>query len=217
MKATGITVRAWNGVAIQRRHADGFVNATAMCKANGKRWNNYARAERTVEYICALARQIGVETPCAAAVARNRATGIHGLINVIQGGSPELQGTWIHPRLAVDLARWISPSFAVWMDGWFLESLWVAQPAPPAPQPPAPRRAPAPRGPHQDPLKLAASMLPALIAQRWIGDPEANGMIRAIAQHLLLSCDPLPAVAAVEGEALAWRRALMARTGQPAW
>jgi hypothetical protein len=60
-------------------------------------------------------------------------------------------------------------------------------------------------------------MLPALIAQRWIGDPEANGMIRAIAQHLLLSCDPLPAVAAVEGEALAWRRALMARTGQSAW
>jgi hypothetical protein len=60
-------------------------------------------------------------------------------------------------------------------------------------------------------------MLPALIAQRWIGDPEANDLIRGIAQHLLLSCDPLPAVAKVEGEALAWRRALMARTGQPAW
>lgn len=217
MKAIGITARAWNGVAIQRRHADGFVNATAMCKANGKRWNNYARAERTVEYICALARQIGAETPCAAAVARNRATGIHGLINVIQGGSPELQGTWIHPRLAVDLARWISPAFAVWMDGWFLESLGVVQPPQPAPQPPAPRRAPAPRGPHQDPLKLAASTLPALIAQRWIGDPEANDLIRGIAQHILLSCDPLPTVAAVEGEALAWHRALKVRLGQPVW
>jgi hypothetical protein len=27
--------------------------------------------------------------------------------------------------LAVDLARWISPAFAVWMDGWFLEVLQV--------------------------------------------------------------------------------------------
>lgn len=32
-------------------------------------------------------------------------------------------GTWIHPRLAVDLARWISAEFAVWMAGWFLEEL----------------------------------------------------------------------------------------------
>ncbi len=27
----------------------------------------------------------------------------------------------MHPRVAVDLARWCSPEFAVWMDGWFLE------------------------------------------------------------------------------------------------
>ena len=40
-----------------------------------------------------------------------------------QGGAAHLQGTWVHPRLAVDLARWISPAFAVWMDGWFLETL----------------------------------------------------------------------------------------------
>jgi len=34
------------------------------------------------------------------------------------------------PRAAVDLARWISAPFAVWMDGWFLESVQQAQPAP---------------------------------------------------------------------------------------
>lgn len=33
------------------------------------------------------------------------------------------EGTWIHPRLAVDFARWISADFAVWMDSWFLEEL----------------------------------------------------------------------------------------------
>ena len=31
-------------------------------------------------------------------------------------------GTWVHPQVAVDLARWISAPFAVWMDGWFIES-----------------------------------------------------------------------------------------------
>jgi hypothetical protein len=211
--SVGIEAREWNGCAIQRRQADGFVNATAMCRAGGKRWNDYARVDRSREYICALATSIGAQIPCAAAVAGFPASGIHGLIHVIKGGSPELQGTWIHPRLAVDLARWISPSFAVWMDGWFLEAMGVAIPAP-VPQPPAPRRAPAPRGPHQDPLQLAASMLPALIAQRWIGDPEANDLIRGIAQHLLLSCDPLPPMAAVEGAAVAWSRQQNRRTGQ---
>jgi len=115
---TQIEAREWNGHAIQRRHADGYVNATAMCKAGGRRWNHYQTNERTQAYIHALAADAGIP-----------ATGNPGLICSIQGGRPELQGTWIHPRLAVDLARWISPSFAVWMDGWFLEQF---QPAPPA-------------------------------------------------------------------------------------
>lgn len=106
----GMDSRIWNGVEIQRRPADGFVNATAMCQAGGKLWKNYHQNHRTKAYIAALA-----------SVAGNPATGKHGLIQAIQGGRPEFQGTWVHPRLAVDLARWISPVFAVWMDGWFLE------------------------------------------------------------------------------------------------
>jgi hypothetical protein len=114
-----IEAREWNGHPIQRRQMDGYVNATAMCKAGGRRWNHYQTNERTQAYIHALAADAGIP-----------ATGNPGLICSIQGGRPELQGTWIHPRLAVDLARWISPGFAVWMDGWFLEQF---QPAPPAP------------------------------------------------------------------------------------
>ena len=32
-------------------------------------------------------------------------------------------GTWVHPRVAVDMSRWLCPKFGVWMDGWFLEEL----------------------------------------------------------------------------------------------
>jgi KilA-N domain len=105
-----IEAREWNGHPIHRRQVDGYVNATAMCRAGGKRWNHYQVNDRTQAYIHALAADAGIP-----------ATGNPGLICSIQGGRPELQGTWIHPRLAVDLARWISPAFAVWMDGWFLE------------------------------------------------------------------------------------------------
>jgi len=106
---TQIEAREWNGHPIQRRQVDGYVNASAMCRAGGRRWNHYQANDRTQAYIHALAADAGIPAT--------------GLVLSISGGRPELQGTWIHPRLAVDLARWISPAFAVWMDGWFLEQL----------------------------------------------------------------------------------------------
>lgn len=97
-----IEARDWNGHAIQRRQADGYVNASAMCRAGGKRWNHYQANDRTQDYIHALAADAGIP-----------ATENGGLIRSIQGGRPELQSTWIYPRLAVDLVRWICPQFAV--------------------------------------------------------------------------------------------------------
>jgi hypothetical protein len=117
----GVEARSWQGTPIHRRQRDGWVNATAMCQAGGKRWNNYERGDRTQEYITALREALAPETHCGAAVAQNRAT-LPAVTETRQGGDPALQGTWVHPRLAVDLARWISPAFAVWMDGWFLEA-----------------------------------------------------------------------------------------------
>ena len=120
MNASGLVVRTWNDAPICRRDSDGYVDATAMCQANGKRWNDYQRLDRTQEYLRALD-----------AVTGNPATGEQAqLIQMTQGGPAHLQGTWIHPRLAVDLARWLNPAFAVWMDGWFLEHLEQAQPSP---------------------------------------------------------------------------------------
>jgi len=102
-----IEAREWNGHPIQRRQVDGYVNATAMCKANGRHMPHYLANGRTVEYLQALSGSVGIPTD---------------LLRVSIGNGPNhLRGTWIHPRLAVDLARWISPAFAVWMDGWFLE------------------------------------------------------------------------------------------------
>jgi hypothetical protein len=71
-----IEAREWNGHPIQRRQIDGYVNATAVCQANHKRWNDYARLERTEAYIAALAADAGFPAT--------------GLVVSIKGGRPEL-------------------------------------------------------------------------------------------------------------------------------
>jgi hypothetical protein len=111
----GTEERVWQGTAIQRREADGFVNATAMCKANGRTWAKYRESERCQSYLDALSKMSGIRT-----------------FDLIESRRGRSGGTWIHPSLAIDLARWISPAFAVWMDGWFLES--VSRPIQPARQ-----------------------------------------------------------------------------------
>jgi hypothetical protein len=107
MTSLALQSRSWNGTPIQRRTTDGYVNATAMCKANGKRWNDYWCTDRATEYLEALATETGIP--------------VSRLCHSLRGG-PQ-QGTWVHSRVAVDLARWLSAPFAVWMDGWFLEEL----------------------------------------------------------------------------------------------
>ena len=128
MKSTAPALmgREWNGTLIGQRPEDGYVNATAMVKANGKRWNHYFANDRTQAYIAALAidlRSAGnpadPQRPCSATEVGNPTDPVQ----VVSTGPNHLRGTWIHPRLAIDLARWISPEFAVWMDGWFLE--WI--------------------------------------------------------------------------------------------
>jgi hypothetical protein len=109
MTNTGLVVRVWNDAAIARRDEDSFCNATAMCQANGREWKAYHRIDTTKAYIQALAASLDL-TPA-------------DLVITTTTGPNEFRGTWIHPRLAVDLARWISPEFAVWMDGWFLEQI----------------------------------------------------------------------------------------------
>lgn len=107
MNASGLVVRTWNDAPISRRDGDGFADATAMCRANSKDLFDYQRLERTAAYLTALGDSLNLPAD--------------QLVLTTTSGPNHLRGTWIHPRLAVDLARWLSPQFAVWMDGWFLE------------------------------------------------------------------------------------------------
>jgi len=89
-------------------HETGFYNATTMCRACGtKPLADYLRSQRYATYAAALSRDLGVNQEF---LVRPSAPGSHA-------------GTSIHPRVAIDLARWLCPEFAVRMDAWFIEEL----------------------------------------------------------------------------------------------
>lgn len=134
-----------NGLSVPQRRIDGYVNATKLCKAAGKRLHHWYRLESTKEYLEALSIDTGI--PIATETipqletlmsemseARIRASDKHGLIQIRKGGKPGEQGTWVHPDVAVDLAQWLSPQFRIMVNRWIRE--WMSgQSQPPEPQP----------------------------------------------------------------------------------
>lgn len=111
-----LIVRTFNEVNIGQRPEDGYLNATAMCKAAGKKWNNYWRNDGVQEFLEALAASLKMP------VARIRVTEQNQCLTYVQqGGCPEEQGTWVHPQVAYHLAQWCSPAFAVQVTEWIAD------------------------------------------------------------------------------------------------
>lgn len=99
-----IMVREYLGSNISFKVVDGevYANATEMCKAFGKLPSDWMRLKQTTEYVDKLKSDMG-----------NHMT----LIEVKKGNTKEYnQGTWIHEKLILDLARWLNVDFRVWMD-----------------------------------------------------------------------------------------------------
>lgn len=99
-----------DGKLISQRVNDGYISATGMCNAAGKRFNDYSENKTTKEFLDELAKETGI--PPAQ------------LVQTIQGGPPGAQGTWVHPDVAIHLAQWLSPKFAVRVSKWVRE--WMS-------------------------------------------------------------------------------------------
>lgn len=92
---------------INQRLMDGYINATALCKASGKNFADYRRLKTTNDYLEELSSAMGI--PIAA------------LVQIVVGGTPEHQGTWVHPQVAIHLGQWASPKFAVLVSKWVFD------------------------------------------------------------------------------------------------
>ncbi|MCW8158983.1 DNA-binding protein [Stutzerimonas stutzeri] len=80
-----------------RFKSDGWINATEAARSFGKEPHEWLRLPDTKAYLDAMAK-----------------TGIFPELILTKRGRSG--GTWLHPKLAVAFARWLSADFAVWAD-----------------------------------------------------------------------------------------------------
>jgi prophage antirepressor-like protein len=84
---------------------DGYINATMLCKAHGKKLlGHYNENKKTKEYLEALALNIGIP-----------------IIELFVTTVGKYGGTWVHRKVAIHLAQWLSSNFAVQVSNWIDE------------------------------------------------------------------------------------------------
>lgn len=99
--------REAEAVEINQRLIDGYINATELCQASGKKLSHYMENTSTKAFLTELSSDTGIP--------------ISELVQTIRGGIPQFQGTWVHPQVAINLAQWASPRFAVIVSKWIFE------------------------------------------------------------------------------------------------
>ena len=99
---------------IYQRSSDGYVNATAMCKAYNKLFGMWYRLPSTKAYIDELKSDVQLLNI--------------DLIQIIRGGTAETQGTWVHPEVAVEIASWLSLKFKIKVNRWIVD--WMTDKKP---------------------------------------------------------------------------------------
>jgi hypothetical protein len=101
-------------LVVSQRQSDGYINASKLTKAyereknRNKNPNNWFENDRTNKYLELLSSKTGLE--------------VNKLVQKIGAGSQ--REVWIHPKLAVSFAMWLSPEFEMmvseWVEQWLL-------------------------------------------------------------------------------------------------
>lgn len=118
----------WNGAVITRRAADDYVNLSALVRAHNlatgqkRQLQSWYRSADAQEFLDALAADTGfapgVVTPgVLKSYATTASAGSQRCLIECRNGIQ----TWGHPRVALCLARWLSPALEVKVDAWFSE------------------------------------------------------------------------------------------------
>lgn len=118
--------RKVNGIKVEQRNTDGFINGTAMCVAHGKDISNWLKTDDTWETVVALAEDLGIDVNSSKRTNsdKTRVSAIYPTLVVVKRGAPETGGgTWLHPDLALQLAQWCSKPFAIQVSRWIREWL----------------------------------------------------------------------------------------------
>jgi hypothetical protein len=99
----------YNGITINQRPEDGYINLNEMAQATSKRVDNWLQNKSTQELIAEFNLEPSLNSRKATAL-------ITDPTNAKFGG-----GTWAHPDIAIQFAQWCSPSFAIQVSRWVRE------------------------------------------------------------------------------------------------
>ncbi len=123
--------RSVNGIEVEQRIDDGFINGTAMAVAHGKKILSWLRTQDTLELFYALSSDLGLEVKGAdlrlldiqSLSAKKYAETFPDLIRTKQGSPAVGGGSWLHPDLALQEAQWCNKCFAIQVSRWVRE--WI--------------------------------------------------------------------------------------------
>ena len=94
-----------DNIIIFSRNEDKYINATQLCNAGNKNFNDWFSLDSTKQIINELEYDEGIQ--------------VSQLIDNNKNNSCNLEKDyWIHPDLAIQLAQWISPKFGLNISRW---------------------------------------------------------------------------------------------------
>lgn len=102
----------------------GYANATRMCTSSGKSWSNYRKTQNTEKFLTALATMLDLKIDGCPPIGRDLVANVRdpstvprysSILVQVTNGPNEARGTWVHQKVAIHLAQWISPVFQVWV------------------------------------------------------------------------------------------------------
>jgi len=101
------------GYNVKSRESDGYINITNLCKAGKRVFSTWMRSKKSQQFLSVLSSVVQICTT--------------KLIDIHQAGDAKAQGTWVHPRVAINIAQWISPEFDVQVSEWVHQLLVLGQ------------------------------------------------------------------------------------------
>jgi hypothetical protein len=95
-----------DGAVTTMNDTTGYIDVLPMFKSAGKEYGHWRQSKETQEFLERLSCNIRIR--------------ILDLIKAKKGGGYQ-RHTWVHPKVAVRIARWLSPEFEDWMDAQLLQ------------------------------------------------------------------------------------------------
>ena len=109
-----------DGYQIENRKSDGYINVTNLCKAGGKKFNDWKRLNKTFDFLEVLSTEVGIPTSVLIQIGK-------GSKFTAAGNPVSVQNTWVHPQVAINIAQWISPQFDVKVSSWVYEIMMTGK------------------------------------------------------------------------------------------